>query len=368
MSQEDFVKKVFDKKPTVEVLSEYKGQDQKVLFKCKICGHEWEAQARSMLRGLSGCRKCAGSYSYSNEEFLQKLEKINPDIEPLDKYTKNNVKIRLKCKKCGYVWTTTPNKLLSSKTGCSKCAGQVKMKTEDLREKLKEWNPNIVLLGEFGGVDVKTQVKCKICGNVWESTPSHLKERRGCPICARKYLTSLYVKSKEKFIEEMKKIDPTIEIIGEYVNNRTKIKCRCKDCGNEWEATPSNLLKYRGCPACSASKGEKFIAYYLKENNIAFIPQKRFDDCKDKRALSFDFYLPSFNICIEFDGQQHFSPDIYFGESEEKAKEDFERLKRRDNIKNNYCAKNNITLIRIPYWEVNNISVLLDKIFNKGRI
>ena len=55
-------------------------------------------------------------------------------------------------------------------------------------------------------------------------------------------------------------------------------------------------------------------------------------------------------------------------ESEEKAKEDFERLKRRDNIKNNYCAKNNITLIRIPYWEVNNISVLLDKIFNKGRI
>lgn len=166
----------------------------------------------------------------------------------------------------------------------------------------------------------------------------------------------------------MKEIDPTIEIIGEYVNNRTKIKCRCKDCGNEWEATPSNLLKYRGCPACSASKGEKFIAYYLKENNIAFIPQKRFDDCKDKRALPFDFYLPSFNMCIEFDGQQHFNPDTYFGESEEKAKEDFERLKRRDNIKNNYCAKNNITLIRIPYWEVNNISVLLDKIFNKGRI
>lgn len=175
------------------------------------------------------------------------------------------------------------------------------MKTEDLREKLKEWNPNIVLLGEFGGVDVKTQVKCKICGNVWESTPS-------------------------------------------------------------------NLLKYRGCPACSASKGEKFIAYYLKENNIAFIPQKRFDDCKDKRVLPFDFYLPSFNMCIEFDGQQHFSPDTYFGESEEKANEDFERLKRRDNIKNNYCAKNNITLIRIPYWEVNNISILLDKIFNKGRI
>ena len=73
-------------------------------------------------------------------------------------------------------------------------------------------------------------------------------------------------------------------------------------------------------------------------------------------------------MCIEFDGQQHFNPDTYFGESEEKAKEDFERLKRRDNIKNNYCAKNNITLIRIPYWEVNNISVLLDKIFNKGRI
>ena len=89
-----------------------------------------------------------------------------------------------------------------------------------------DWNPNVELLSEFKGVDKKVILKCKKCFHIWESTPSHLKERRGCPICARKYLTSLYVKSKEKFIEEMKEIDPTIEIIGEYVNNRTKIKCR----------------------------------------------------------------------------------------------------------------------------------------------
>lgn len=368
MSQEDFVKKVFDKKPTVEVLSEYKGQDQKVLFKCKICGHEWEAQARSMLRGLSGCRKCAGSYSYSNEEFLQKLEKINPNIEPLDKYTKNNVKIRLKCKKCGYIWSTTPNKLLSQKTGCPNCAGQVSISNEEFEKKLYEWNPDVELLSEFKGVDTKVKLKCKKCFHVWEATPSHLKGGTGCPICARKHLASLYVKSQENFIEEMRKIDPTIEIVGQYINTKTKIKCKCRDCGNEWEATPSNLLKFRGCPACSASKGEKFITYYLKENKIDFVPQKRFDDCKDKRTLPFDFYLPSFNMCIEFDGQQHFSPDTYFGESEEKAKEDFENLKRRDKIKDEYCVKNGIALIRIPYWEVNNISNFLDKILNKGRI
>ena len=97
LTQEEFVKRVHKIKPTVEVLSEYKNTYEKIHFRCKICNHEWEAQANSMLKRLSGCRKCAGSLSYSNEEFLQKLKEVNENIIPLEEYTKNNVKIELEC-------------------------------------------------------------------------------------------------------------------------------------------------------------------------------------------------------------------------------------------------------------------------------
>ena len=86
LTHEEFIERVQKIKPTVEVLSEYKGAYEKVYFRCKICGHEWEAQANSMLKGLSGCRKCAGSLSYSNEEFLQILKDINQIIIPVADY------------------------------------------------------------------------------------------------------------------------------------------------------------------------------------------------------------------------------------------------------------------------------------------
>ena len=113
MSQEVFIEKVKKIKPNIEILSEYKGRKEKVKLRCKICGHEWEAVGRSILQGAVGCRVCANSFSYSDEEFRKRLKEINSDIIPLEKYTKANVKIKLKCKKCGYIWATTPNKLLS---------------------------------------------------------------------------------------------------------------------------------------------------------------------------------------------------------------------------------------------------------------
>ena len=369
MTQEEFIERVSKVKPTVEVLSEYKKINEKVRFRCKICNHEWEAQAKSMLIGSSGCRKCAGSLSYSNEEFLQKLEKVNPNIEPLEEYTKNRIKIKVKCKICGHIWEITPNKLLSAKRRCPNCTKQTRMTTEQFREKLKSWNPNVTSLGEFGGVDVKTKVKCNVCGNEWDVTPSHLKYGVGCPVCARKRLNDLLVKTQEEFIEEMEEIDPTIEVIGGYKNNRTKIRCKCKVCENEWDAMPMNLLRHRGCPSCSMSKGEKFIKHYLEQNNIKFEPQKKFSECKNIRRLPFDFYLPEYNCCIEFDGQQHYASAVYFVKDEDKAKQICEDTKARDLIKNNFCKENNITLLRIPYWKINTISKILDEFLrNLGRI
>lgn len=105
------------------------------------------------------------------------------------------------------------------------------------------------------------------------------------------------------------------------------------------------------------SIGENIIKDYLNENNIIFIKEKRFDDCKNIRSLPFDFYIPDYNICIEFDGPQHEKLSNHFNMTED----DFKKLQKNDEIKTSYCKNNNIRLIRIPYKYKNNIIEILNK-------
>ena len=114
--------------------------------------------------------------------------------------------------------------------------------------------------------------------------------------------------------------------------------------------------KYR-CDECTNrySSLENKVINFLKENNIEFITQYKFNKCRDKLPLPFDFYLPRYNCCIETDGKQHYIPCF--------TKDSFEISKLHDNIKNKFCEDNKIKLIRIPYYEFDNdnwINYLID--------
>ena len=144
-------------------------------------------------------------------------------------------------------------------------------------------------------------------------------------------------------------IEPTQKRAGSYVI----WKCRC-DCGEEcekssWILTHGHTIK---CPKCKASKGELAIAELLKINNIPFESEKRFGTCKDKNTLPFDFFVNN-SYLIEFDGIQHFQYTNYSW----NTKENFELLKKHDNIKNQWCKENNIPLIRIPYTHLDNLKI-----------
>ena len=94
----------------------------------------------------------------------------------------------------------------------------------------------------------------------------------------------------------------------------------------------------------STIKEKTKISLFLEENNIKFDRQHRFDNCKYKRKLPFDFYLPKYNICVEYDGIQHFESIKYFG-GDKKLK----YTKINDEIKTKFCNNNKIRLIRIKY-------------------
>ncbi len=151
-------------------------------------------------------------------------------------------------------------------------------------------------------------------------------------------------------------------------NHQTYIGFYCnkhKDNGIQYKSI-TNIEKGTGCIFCNTFKTEQEVGKILDKYNINYVKQKRFTKCKSKYTLPFDYYLPKYNIAIEYDGEQHFKPVRFNGTSEETAKEMHEECKYRDNIKNNYCKENNILLIRIPYYEKDNMESFIIENLKKG--
>jgi len=142
-----------------------------------------------------------------------------------------------------------------------------------------------------------------------------------------------------------------------YIDTLTPIKLLCKEHG-AFEIKPINLISGSICKLCkSSSKGESKVENILIERKIKYIKEKTFEDCRGtKRPLPFDFYLPDYNICIEFDGVQHYKPVERFG-----GIEGFNEVVKNDNIKNNYCLSNNIKLIRISYKDKKLINYIIQQ-------
>lgn len=129
--------------------------------------------------------------------------------------------------------------------------------------------------------------------------------------------------------------------LSEFTIGFNKIIITCPKHGNFKQQAKAHLYD-DGCPDCNASKGEQLVENKLRALNIKFVKQKKFVGCYYKNLLPFDFYMKHNNTCIEFDGPQHFKPIDHFG-----GEKQFKIQQRNDKIKNKFCKKNNIRLIRL---------------------
>lgn len=207
---------------------------------------------------------------------------------------------------------------------------------------------------------IKICIICHIHGEFWQTPNTHLLGA-GCPDCAgtkRSNISSFI--EKAKFLHNNKYDYSKVN----YVNAHTKIIITCPIHG-DFLQTPNKHLKNHNCPKCNISKGELRIRNWLTINNIQFEEQKIFNNLyftNKKAKLKFDFYLPEYNFCIEFDGEQHFKP---FSFSSDKSKETKQKnlkiVKQRDSIKNQYCLDNNIKLLRIRYNQYPNTEKILER-------
>jgi len=281
----------------------------------------------------------------TNNEFIEKSKLKHGDLfdYSLSEYINDGIKVRIICREHG-IFEQRPNSHLQG-IGCKKCGNKSGNKNRSNKNFIQD---ALIIHGnkydytEVNYINNKTKVKiiCKEHG-VFEQTPnSHLKER-GCPSCVT-------IKSNTAdFIEKSNMLHNNLYdySLVDYVNCKTKVKIICKEHG-VFLQNPSSHVRGCGCPICRCSKGELKIIKILEENNIRYIPQYTFDECKYKNKLPFDFYLPDYNTCIEYNGEQHYQVIEGWG-----GVENFELRQTRDKIKREYCLLNNIPFLVISYLD-----------------
>lgn len=187
----------------------------------------------------------------------------------------------------------------------------------------------------------KVNITCKIHG-IFKQEPSNHLRGNGCPNCT--YNNG----NTKKFIEKAILIhgDKYEYSLVKYLTNKKPVKITCHIHGLFEQTPDKHINRKHGCPFCKASKGELEIKKFLEINNINFIPQYGFKKCKYKSKLLFDFYLPDFNLCIEYNGIQHYKPVAFFGGSNK-----LKLQKKRDEQKQKFCKTNLINLLIIKYNE-----------------
>ena len=350
-------------------LVEYTNMNTKVIIKCPLHGVFKQSPYKHINR-KQGCPICGIEKSRIKRIkpfyiFLNQAIKIHGDnydysLSKID-YEGAFKKVRIICKKHGE-WRQTPDNHINDKKGCYYCG------LEKLSKHFSRTQDEFITLANnvhnnkydyseviYKGADEKIKIICKKHG-IWEQTAhSHLKGHN-CPKC-----TGNIPLTKKEFVDRARNIHGDIYdySLSNYINAHTKVLIKCKEYG-VFKQTPTDHIHSngKGCSKCVESVGERFIRLFLEKNNIEYIYQKKFDDCKFVKQLIFDFYLPKQNILIEYDGIQHFEPLSIFGG--EKA---FQKQLIKDDIKNVYCKDMSIKLLRINFDKLNHIEeILIDEI------
>lgn len=250
---EKFSQELSELNPNIVYLGAYSGSKNHVYVMCMECGTKWYASSAYDLLHGHGCPECAKilrgkSQRMTSEEFRNRVSEINPDIEVLEDYNGFSTRILCRCKKCETEWRPKPDSILYKKRNCPNCSPVTKKTDKQFRDELLALSENILPLEKYKNINTRIRFKCGICNYEWFAKPKDILQGTGCPKCANRISLS-----HEEFINRIQQANNTVEIIGKYIDSKTKVKCRCKMCGYEWLGLPSNLLHGAGCQRCSGT-------------------------------------------------------------------------------------------------------------------
>lgn len=194
---------------------------------------------------------------------------------------------------------------------------------------------------------IPVEIVCPIHGSFYMRPHNHLKGQ-GCPLCANKEKGAYRKNNTENFIKRAtEKHNGKYDYSKvEYVNNHTKVCIICPEHGEFWQK-PNDHLRGIGCFQCgrkyNLTEKEVLEALQTKFKNVIYQYKPSFLHGKTS-AQSIDFFLPDYNIGIEYHGRQHFIPIPKFG-----GDEGFEKTKERDYRKHQKCQENGLTIYYLTF-------------------
>lgn len=297
---------------------------------------------------------------WSKEKIKEYIESQGYKFIGILEFKALNSKILIQCYE-GHIYIVNFKNFKGNKAvkgnRCPVCFKNKPPKKEEIEKRLR--GNGFELLSEYKNAKTKLKIKCKnghVTYRTWVSL-TH-SETIQCTECNGgrdsvnfDYINTFLNKFGYKLLDK------------KYTNAHEKLKIQC-DKGHIFYKSWNHLKRGQKCPICNISKGEDLIISYLNKNNIKFIyDEQYFKDLLSDLDIPLrpDFILPSYKIWIEYDGEQHFEWQDGW-----QTKENFERLQKHDKLKNEYAKERGWNLIRIPYWEFDNIEEILEKEINKN--
>lgn len=292
----------------------------------------------------------------TTEEFIQKAKAIHGDAYDYSRvnYIKNNINVEIICPKHGSFWQR-PSNHIGKGYGCPKCKGEqcgdrCRLTTEQFIEKAREKHGNKYDYSKVEYVNqlIPVTIICPEHGEFMQLPSNHMKGE-GCYKCGREVTKKSRKLSVETIIERFKLAHGEYydySLITRSYKNMSKVPIICPKHGIFYQLLV-NHFHGEGCPICRRSRGEQELKSILETMNINYEEQYRIPcDLKDKTSCYIDFYIPSLNAFIEYNGIQHYQPVERFG-----GQSIFEKQVERDEYVRRYCKDNNIRLLEINYKE-----------------
>jgi hypothetical protein len=278
----------------------------------------------------------------STEEFSNEVRDLTGfEYQVLSEYVNAHTKIEMIHHSCGNIINITPNNFLKGRR-CAHCSeGGPKTTNNFLSEVQKLVGEEYTVLGEYSHSNAKITFRHNKCQKEFMAAPRGFLDGRRCPHCAANAR-----KTTDNFSREVEiRTNGEFQIIGDYVNSTTPIQFKHIPCGYSFDKKPKDFLKILRCPKCFLSKQEQEIAKALDKFQLKYTIDTKWEECRDIRPLAFDFavYHKDSLLClIDCNGIHHYEPIGPISLSD---------VRKKDAIKKNFCLKNQIPYLTLPYWD-----------------
>lgn len=356
------------------VSDEYVNVDSDLIVKCRDCGEEYSVTLYAFNKNKKHtCNKCSYQRTADGQKLSYKHVKSVVERDGCllisKTYERIGDRLTIKCK-CGNVFENSLAEVKAKDIRqCPDCGNKLKnakrkISYEEMVEYIEDNSFCRMVSKECNDIRDDIDVLCG-CGDIFTTTFFRFKHnnKRQCDKCGGR------IKWDIDLVRDYVNENSDCKLIStEYINTDTLMEFQCA-CGDIFSTSFDKFKGSRGkqyCNECSnRSRLEGRSVDFFKSNNIKYESEKTFDGCINPNTnylLRYDFYLPEYNTLIECDGIQHFEPIRFFNAiTDEEAEIKFKDQQYKDNIKNQYALQNNIKLIRIPYWELDNIENILNE-------